>query len=401
MVLGGGQAVKRLYLDNCATTPLALEVAEAITSAMTGSFGNPSSIHHEGRLAARMLANARQALAESIGAKPAEIVFTGSGTEANNLAVGGIISRAIRMHGQAQVITSTTEHASVRMRLAWERRVHGDQLEVIEIGVDEQGLLRFDELDAHLGADTALVALLLVNNETGTIQNLEHLKKRKLAYPVVPWLLDVVQAHTKLQMDVRVWPFDLLSFAAHKIYGPKGVGALFVRGGVDLDPLIVGGAQEKYRRAGTENILGAIGFAAAVDLAPSPDEVCQVLHSLEKEFLAELRALDIEWTINGSEMAGEARVPGSLNLSFAGVASREDLQIALDLEGISLSSTSACHSGISDESHVLAAMGIDGQRRSGAIRLQFSRYHALDDARACARTIAAVVRRIQTAEAMA
>ncbi len=391
--------VKRYYLDNCATTELAPEVAAAMTDAMGRSFGNPSSIHHEGRQAARLLAEARLTFAESIGARPAEVVFTGSGTEANNLAIGGIISRAIRSCGRAKIITSSTEHASVRTRLAWEARAHGNVVEIIEIGVNDQGQLSLAELDQHLSEDTALVAVLLVNNETGVIQNIDELKKRKLACPKVPWLLDVVQAHTKVQMDVRLWPFDLMSFAAHKIYGPKGIGALYVRAGVELDPLIYGGAQEKYRRAGTENILGAVGFAAAIDIAPAPGAVWQHLLELEAAFCSELQKQGVDFQLNGPAEAGERRLPGTLNLSFPGAPSREDLQIALDLEGVSLSSTSACHSGVSEESHVLAAMGIDGERRSGAIRLQFSHYQTVEDAREAAVIMATVVTRIRSAGA--
>ncbi len=382
---------------------MAPEVAAAITDFMGKTYGNPSSIHHEGRLAAHALAESRKSLAESIGAKPAEIVFTGSGTEANNLAIAGTVSRAIRQHGRAQVITSTTEHAGVRTRLDWEKRLHGDALEVVQIPVDEHGLLQMDVLDAHLSPETTLVGFLLVNNETGVIQNIDALKKRKLAFPTVPWLLDVVQAQTKVQMDVRLWPFDMLSFAAHKIYGPKGIGALYVRAGVELDPMIVGGSQEKYRRAGTENMLGAIGFASAVDLAPPPAACLEHLAGLEKAFLDELSCQTKDFQINGglpdADAPDRVRLPGFLNLSFSGVASREDLQIALDLEGVSLSSTSACHSGVVAESHVLEAMGIDGEARSGAIRLLFSRYHTEEDARQCAAIIARVVCRIRENEA--
>lgn len=391
--------MKRYYLDNCATTPMAPEIAGAITDFMGRFYGNPSSIHHEGRLAAHALAEARRTIAESIGAKPAEIVFTGSGTEANNLAIAGTISRPIRQHGRAQVITSTTEHSGVRTRLEWEKRIYGDALEVMQIPVDETGLLHLDELDAHLSSETTLVAFLLVNNETGVVQNIDELKKRKLAFPTVPWLLDVVQGHTKVQMDMRLWPFDLLSFAAHKIYGPKGTGALYVRGGVELDPMIVGGSQEKYRRAGTENMIGAVGFAAAVDLAPPPAAYCEHLAALEKAFLEELSQRVPDYQINGgvpqAELSGRSRLPGFLNLSFPGIASREDLQIALDLEGVSLSSTSACHSGVVAESHVLEAMGISGERRSGAIRLLFSRYQTEEDVRQCAGIIGRVVNRIR------
>lgn len=374
---------------------MAPEVAAAITAFMGQNYGNPSSIHHEGQLAAHALAEAKKSLAESIGAKPAEVIFTSSGTEANNLAIAGIVPRTIRERGRATVIISTTEHASVQTRLDWEKRMYGDSLQVVHVPVDDQGQLDYDVLDEHLESETALVAFLLVNNETGVMQNIEELKKRKLAFPNVPWLLDVVQAHTKVQMDVRLWPFDLLSFSAHKIYGPKGIGALFVRAGLELDPMIIGGGQEKYRRAGTENMIGAVGFAAALNLAPPPAILHDHLQMLEDQFLEKLGYLAPAFSINGGGRDSADRLPGFLNLSFHGISSREDLQIALDLEGLSLSSTSACHSGVTQESHVLQAMGITGERRSGAIRLLFSRYHTEETAIRAATVIGEVVNRMK------
>lgn len=394
--------MKRYYLDNCATTPLSAEAAEAMVSAMRDVGGNPSSIHHEGRLAARLLADSRRVIADSLGARPAEIVFTGSGTEANNLAIRGVISRAIRETGRARVITSRVEHASVQTPLEWEKRVHGDSLDVISIGVDSEGLLKLDELDSALaGGEISLVTLLLVNNETGVIQDLDQLKQRKLKYPMVPWHLDAVQAYTKLPLDMHLLPFDLVTLAAHKIHGPKGIGALYLRGGTEVDPLIVGGAQEKYRRAGTENTVAAAGFAAAVKAAPSAEELHTHLAALEAIFLQELDTSHIDYQINGPDGNHTRRLPGFLNLTFPGIASREDLQIALDLDGVSLSSTSACHSGVVEESHVLRAMGLSGDALSGAIRLQFDYSHSLDDARACARIISTVVSRILQADSVA
>jgi len=234
-----------------------------------------------------------------------------------------------------------------------------------------------------------------VNNETCGVQPLDRLKALKLQQPGVPWLLDVVQAQGKLELDVRLLPFEMLSFSAHKLYAPKGIGVLFVRGGLELDPLLVGGSQEKYRRAGTENLAGIAAFARAVEICPPPADTNAHLARLEEEFLSGLQQAGVSYQVNGPAAPGARRLPGFLNLAFEGVASREDLQIALDLEGISLSSTSACHSGVVAESHVLEAMGISGERRSGAVRLLFSRYHTVDDARHAAHTIAAVVNRMQ------
>jgi len=380
---------------------MAPEVVRVMTSVLSEGGANPSSIHHEGQKAARILADARADFATSIGARPAEIVFTSSGTEANNLAISGTIAKAIAANGTATVVTSTVEHASVRMRLDWERRLHGDKLKVVQIGVNEKGLLNYHELDNALKDEVALVALLLVNNETGVVQDLEALKQRKFTKSNVPWLLDVVQAQSKLPMDVRLLPFEMLSFSAHKIYGPKGMGALFVRGGHELDPQLIGGSQEKYRRAGTENLAGIAGFAEAVRIAPSAGEISKKLANLEAALRAGLSSLGIDYIVNGPDEPGPDRLPGFLNLSFPGVSSREDLQIALDLEGVSLSSTSACHSGVVAESHVLEAMGIVGDRRSGAIRLLFSRYHTVEDAQDVSQIIGRVVSRMRDAKVVA
>lgn len=359
--------------------------------------GNPSSIHREGQQAARRLAEARQMVATSLGARPAEIVFCGSGTEANNLALSGVIGRAMRECGRARVVTSATEHASIRTRLQYEKRRHGDALEIVEVGVDCAGLLRIDDLSAAIDDNTTLVALLLVNNETGVLQSLDALKAVKFQRPAVPWLLDAVQAQGKINLDTRLLPFEMLSFSAHKIYGPAGVGALFIRGGLELEPLVVGGAQEKFRHAGTENLAGIAGTAEAVRLLPPPQDIHAHLLRLEETFLSELAPAS-PFIINGpgspapfSQIRSGGRLPGFLNLSFEGLADRGDLQIALDLAGIALSSTSACHSGISEDSHVLTAMGLDGARRSGAIRLLFSRYHTEDDAARAGQTIARTV----------
>lgn len=401
MDVGHRGSLSRIYLDNCASTPAAPEVVEAVARGMATP-GNPSSIHHEGQQAARVVADARKLIADSLGARPTEIVFCASGTEANNLAIGGLVSKAIRERGRAQIVTSIVEHASVQTRIAWEKRVHGDALEVVTIGVDANGQLDAEELTSAISDETTLVALLLVNNETGVLQNIDKLKQAKHAQPAVPWLLDVVQGHGKVALDVRLLPFEILSFSAHKIYGPRGIGALFVRGGVEPDPLIVGGAQEKFRRAGTEDLAGIVGFAEAVKLLPLPEKTNAYLAHLETIFRETLQSQGVDFTVNGpTETAATddsmARLPGFLNLSFEGATDRGDLQIALDLAGVSLSSTSACHSGVTEESHVLAAMGIDGERRSGAIRLLFSRYHTEADARTSAEIIAQTAQRIRAA----
>lgn len=388
-----------IYLDNCATTPLDPSVPPVMVRVMEECFGNPSSIHAAGRRAARVLAEARRVLADSLGARPSEIVLTAGGTEANNLVLSGVIESALRAQERVHIVTSAVEHASVAARLAWEVRRRPDRVEVTPLGVDGEGRISPDELDAVLRArpDTRLVSLLHCNNETGALQDLDALMAVRLRHPRVPFHLDIVQSYLKFPFDVRTLPVDFLTVAAHKVHGPKGAGFAYVRDGLVLEPHLVGGAQEKYRRAGTENVAAAAGFAQAVRAAPDPASLHAALAALEAALLETLRAEGAGFVINGPEESGGRRMTGIVNLSFPGVLNKEDLLIALDLDGVMLSSTSACHSGVVSDSAVLQAMGIAEERRAGAVRIGLSRFLSEAEVREAARRIARAARRIAEA----
>jgi cysteine desulfurase len=381
-----------IYLDNCATTPLAPEAAEAMRRVQLECFGNPSSIHGAGRRAARELTEARAALAASIGARAGEIVLTSGGTEANNLAIGSAIHRAARQ-GRVHVVTTRTEHASVAKRLEYEIRERGEALRVTWLPVDSVGRIDPQELNASILPETRLITILHCNNETGVMQDLEALAAVRLKNPQVLLHLDIVQSYLKHAFNVHTLPVDFLSTSAHKVHGPKGAGFLYVRDGVEIEPQIIGGAQEKFRRAGTENVAGAAGFAAAVRSAPPVDELHERLASLEGTFLATLRAEGVAFSLNGP-VDHNRRAPGTFNLSFDAVRNKEDLQIACDLQDVMVSSTSACHSGVVAESHVLRAMGRSPRACAGSLRICFNRYQAEAEATDAARILARCATRL-------
>jgi cysteine desulfurase len=381
-----------IYLDNCATTPLDPVAAERMHRVNLAIHGNPSSIHSEGRAAAKVLADARRVLAKSIEAQPSEIVLTSSGTEANNLVIASTVER-FRRSGPVHIVTSTPEHASVKNRLAYEKRLHGEAVNAEEVPVDVDGLLNIDALNAAITPQTRLITLLHCNNETGALQDLEALLAIKNRHPAVLLHLDIVQSYGKTAFDVRTMPVDFLTVAAHKIHGPKGIGFLYVRAGVDVEPLLVGGGQEKFRRAGTEDVSGAAGFATAVEQMPAADELDAHLSELERVFFGVLDSAGVRYQLNGAREHGR-RMVGIFNLSIEGVRNKEDLQIAMDLEGVQLSSTSACYSGVVVDSHVLQVMRLSAERRASAIRIGLSRMLSVAEVTSAAETLVKVVGRI-------
>lgn len=381
-----------IYLDNCATTPVDPAVVDVMTRVLRETPGNPSSIHDAGRRAAAVVSEARATIAASIGANPKEIVFTSSGTEANNLVINTALVRESGL--PAQIVTSATEHASIYKRLQYEERVRGDALQVDWVCVDSSGRLDVDDLNSRVSESTRLLTILHCNNETGVLQDIDALFALKHKYPRMLLHLDIVQSYMKLPFDVRTAPVDLFSVSAHKIYGPKGIGFLYVRGGVDVEPLFLGGAQEKFRRAGTENVAGIAGFAEAVRHMPSHDQLRTHYMNLETSFFSVFDARSIEYRIVTGDAA---RMPGMFNLAFPGVVNKEDVQIACDLEGVMLSSTSACHSGVVSDSHVLTAMGVCRDELAGSVRICFNRFHTSDEITRAAKIIASVILRIRQA----
>ena len=350
----------RIYLDHNATTPPSDAVIQRMTATLRDEFGNPSSVHHFGQRAKAIIDEARSAVAGLIGADPGDVVFTGGGTEGDNLAVRGI-AEALDPTGRKHLIASAIEHEAVLNTLkALARRGWKTTL----LPVNETGIVSPDTLRSAMTDDTALVSVMHANNEIGTVQPIPELaaiaRERRALFHT-----DAVQSAGKIPIDVKTLGVDLLSISAHKFYGPKGVGALWIRRGVRLQPPLTGGKQERSRRAGTENVAGIAGMGVAAR---------EALAKMESEAgrLAALRDRledGILRSVTGTALNGvrSPRVPNTTNISFDRTEA-ESLLIALDLEGVAVSTGSACSSGTLEPSHVLKAMGLPPHRTQNSLR---------------------------------
>jgi cysteine desulfurase len=351
-----------IYLDYAATTPVRPEVREAMLPLLGETFGNPSSVHRWGRDAKLKLEQARARIAALIGARPTEIVFTRGGTEADNLAVLG---RSRKERGGA-VICSAIEHRAVLMA-ARAAEAEGSPLHLLP--VDSGGVVSIQALDGALTRETAVVSVMWANNEVGTIQPIRTLAER-CADQEVAFHTDAVQAFGKLEVRVDQVPVSMLSMSAHKIGGPKGVGALFVRKGTRLEPLVYGGGHERGLRAGTEDVAGAVGFATAADIAiREREQQTERLGRLRDRLQQSLVARVPDLVVNA---AGAERLPTILNVSVPG-ANSEMLLVMLDLEGIAASSGSACSSGGVNPSHVLTTMGVPADIAGPSVRFSLGK----------------------------
>ncbi len=346
-----------VYLDNAATTPLDPRVLEAMLPHL-GHRGNPSSLHTAGAAAHEAIEEARESVAALIGATPEEVVFTGGGTEADNLAVLGL-SRAVGE--KRHVVVSAVEHAAVREA---SRNLESSGYEVDVLGVDETGLLDPEELAAALRPDTALAAVVWANNEVGAVQPVAELAET-CAGKGVPFHTDAVQAAGRLQIDVAGVAASTVALSSHKLYGPQGVGALYVRDGVALEPIVFGGGQERGLRSGTQNVAGIVGFGAAARLAQAELEE-RSRH--EKELRDAL--ISGATAIPGVRLNGhpEIRLPNNVHLSVEGVEA-EGLVLFCDAQGYAIGSGSACASGGHKASPVLLAMGQGEREAFSAVRI--------------------------------
>jgi cysteine desulfurase len=338
--------LKPIYLDHAATTPLRPEVRDAMLPFLDGRFGNPSSAHRFGREARAALEEARERTAAALGARPPGIVFTAGGTEADNLAVLG----RWRARRSGAVICSAVEHKAVLKAAA---RAHREGAELVILGVDAEGRVDPAVLDDVLPAAPCVVSVLWGNNEVGTLQPVQRLAERCADAGVI-FHTDAVQAYGKVRVRVDETPCALLALSAHKFGGPKGAGLLYVRDGVELEPLSHGGGQEHGLRPGTENVALAVGLATAVEIAAAEqaDEsvrLASLRDRLERALLEGIPGAAVN-------AAGAARLPHVLNLTVPGI-DQEALLVALDLQGIAVSVASACQSGAAEPSHVLSAMG--------------------------------------------
>ena len=361
-----------MYVDHAATTPLRPEVLAAMLPFFTDEWGNPSSLYGPGRRAAQAVSHARDTLADIFGCAPEEVVFTGSGSEGANLAIKGVAMAAAR-RGKRHLITSRIEHHAVHDTCRWLAKYAGFRL--TELDVDEHGTVDLGQLEREISLDTALASIMYANNEVGTIQPLRDIVDLAHARGV-PVHTDAVQAAAHLSLDVEHLGVDLLSIAAHKFYGPKGVGALYVRAGTQLLPQTQGGGQERGRRSGTENVAGVVGMAEALALAQDErSETTPRLRALSRDLIEALPSCVIGCRVTGHP---SNRVPGHTSFVFRDVEIAPIL-LGLDKQDIWASSGSACTSASSEPSHVLLAMGLARDWVFGALRLTFGASNTPDD----------------------
>jgi cysteine desulfurase len=350
-----------LYLDHAATTAIRREVLEAMWPYLTGEFGNPSSHHEVGQAAARGLAEARATVAEAFGVRSSEVVFTSGGTEADNLAIKGIVLVGARGR---HVVTSAIEHPAVLESCDYLARVHGAEVTVLP--VDRDGLVDPDEFAAALRPDTALATIMTANNEIGTVEPVARLGELARAAGV-PFHTDAVQAAGWMSLRLDDLGADAASISGHKLGAPKGTGALAVRSGVALEPVVHGGGQERGRRSGTENVAGAVGLATALRLASAQLADAGRVASLRDRFIGAVLA-----TVPGAVLTGSAtsRLPGHASFCFPGT-SGESVLLGLEARGITCSSGSACAAGSDEPSDVLLAIGLPPEIAQTAVRFTF------------------------------
>jgi cysteine desulfurase len=360
--------MRRVYLDNSATTPVLPEVMEAMRPYFGEHFGNASSIHHHGQETRAGVERARESVAALLGGRASEVVFTSGGTEGDNLAIFGLANFGPGDH----VITSTIEHHAV-LNACKHLAIKG--CEVTYIPVDGRGLVDPADVKRALRPDTKLITIMLANNETGVVQPVAEIGKIA-AEADVYFHTDAVQAAGKIVIDVNKIGCDLLAISGHKLHGPQGVGALYVRKGTQLEPMLYGGSHERSRRAGTENVPGIVGLGKAAELAIAGFEHGDDLRMAAARDRLERELLEIEATgLNGE---GAPRVPNTTNIYFDGIDG-EPLVIALDLKGLAVSTGAACSSGAIEPSHVLMAMGLRPDRAKASIRFSLGKQNTPED----------------------
>lgn len=378
--------MKRIYLDHAATTPVDPAVVETMLPFFTEYFGNPSSVYTEGRGVKKSIEAARLQIAKAINADPREIYFTGSGSEADNWAIKGIA-----MKNQAKgkhIITSTIEHHAVLHTCEY---LEKQGFEVTYLPVNEYGLISLDDLRNAIRTDTILVTIMFANNEIGTVEPIKEIGEIVKEKGII-FHTDAVQALGNIPVDVKDLNVDLLSISAHKIYGPKGIGALFIRKGVPIDNLIHGGAQERKKRAGTENTAEIVAFGKAAEMASEHLEE-NAAHMKELRDLLIKGVMDNipQVRLNGHP---EKRLPGNANFCFDYIEG-ESILLSLDIIGIAGSSGSACTSGSLDPSHVLLAIGLPAGVAHGSLRLTIGKHTTVEDINYVVENLIQIIERLR------
>lgn len=375
-----------IYMDNAATTPLKEEVLKEMTPYFSEYYGNPSSVYSLGNKSKVAVENARDTIAKYINAKSREIFFTAGGSESDNWALKGV-AYGNRSKGN-HIITSKVEHHGILHTCEY---LEKQGFEVTYLDVDQYGMIDLDDLKNAIKDETILISIMFANNEMGTVQPIKEIgeiAKEKNIY----FHTDAVQAMGHIEIDVDDLNIDLLSMSAHKFYGPKGIGALYIRTGVKIDSLIQGGAQERRRRAGTENVPGIVGMAKALEIA------CENMEESNKKliFLRDKLIKDIQAKIKYTKLNGhpDKRLPGNVNISFRFIEG-ESLLLSLDMEGIAGSSGSACTSGSLDPSHVLLSMGLSHEIAHGSLRLSLGDFNTEEEADYVVENLVEIVDRLR------
>jgi cysteine desulfurase len=381
----------KVYFDNNATTRVWPEVAEAMRPYLTELYGNPSSIHRFGSQVAEEIARARAKVAALVGAAdPVEIVFTSCGTEGDNAAIRAMLeARPEKRH----IVTTQVEHPAI---LGLCQHLEKKGYRVTWLGVDRDGMLDLDELRGALTDDTALVSIMHANNETGVIFPVEKIAEIVKAKGI-PFHTDAVQVAGRIPLKARESAIDLLTISAHKFHGPKGVGALYVRRGITFQPFIVGGHQERNRRAGTENVAGIVGMGKAAELAlERVADDRERIRALRDRLEGSLLKSCPDARVNGHR---ENRLPNTLNIAFRYLEG-EAILLLLDQYGICASTGSACTAGSSEPSHVLRAMGVEADWLQGAVRFSLSRFSTVEEVDYVNETVPLIVQRLQGLSAL-
>lgn len=383
--------MKRIYLDHTATTPLDPRVLEAMMPYFSEAFGNASSVHWYGQQAKTALERSREIVARAIDAEPGEVFFTSGGTESDNFAIRGV-AQAARKKGKDHLITSKAEHHAI---LEPCEHLMKEGCDVTFLPIDENGLVTASEVESALTDSACLVSVMLANNEVGTIYPIREIAQVGHQRGVIVHT-DAVQALGKIPINVNDLGVDLMTISAHKTYGPKGIGALYVRRGTDLEPLLQGGGQERGKRPGTENVPLAVGFAKAVELAlESMEAESARLCALRDRLESEIRSNFPEAIINGHPVK---RLPHILNISFDSskvALEGEMLLMNMDLKGIAVTSGSACTSGSMQPSHVLLAMGRDPKTAKATLRFAFGKSNTIEDVEYVVEALSAVLMKMR------
>ncbi|NIM59703.1 MAG: aminotransferase class V-fold PLP-dependent enzyme [Candidatus Aminicenantes bacterium] len=379
-----------IYLDNNATTPLDPAVAEKMSQFIKEHFGNPSSLYPIGRKVKEIITEAREVIAKSIGALRTEIIFTSSGTEADNFAIRGTLDA---LPEKNEIITSAIEHPAIMNTAAY---LEKKGVKVTYVPVDEYGTVDLDYLKKAITPQTAIISIMQANNELGTIQPIEKISKIAKERGVLVHT-DAVQAFGKMDVNVNKLGVDLLSLSAHKIYGPKGVGALYIRKGTDIWPFIYGGHQEREMRAGTENTVGIAGFAEAVRvMTERKDKDKKRIAKLAEQLKKGIEEKIPQVKFNGHETN---RMIGTLNFSFYGLEA-EAILLALATKEIYVSTGSACSEGAEEVSHVLEAIGLRPEVARSSIRMSLGRFNTEEDAKTVLEVLPEIVNRLREISAL-